>query len=157
MNDYHEIIIEELEKLLKEESPDEVAYAKAYVNYPEDYFKRPGEKIAGIPIPGEFNLLGPVILPWLIGISMVVARDLGSAIYKKIIDKSITALFDKISKILKKKKDTKINITTKEDTIIEITKALIKAGWNAGEAGKKAEEVWRYGENLGKRFIENAG
>ncbi|MBN2351392.1 MAG: hypothetical protein JXD23_02405 [Spirochaetales bacterium] len=155
MKHNEDLLIEELKDLLCKEAPSEAAFARAYVEFPEEYSEEADEKIAGIPVEGVVALLGPVVLPWLIEIAKKIIKDIGEEIYKKILKSGVDSLFAKILKIFSKQKKAEIKAGKKEDTIIAITNALIKAGWDAGAAGAKAEEVWKHGESLGRKMIEN--
>lgn len=146
-----EILIESLEELLDQEAPDEADSAALYVKHPEQFQTgRSDERAFGIPGGGFAMLVGPLLMCWVVEVAKWFLEELAKKGTQTIAVSTFTYLKRKVF-------GPPNEVKRKEETILAITAALVKAGWNAKKAGATAEKVWQTGIQTGQRLAAGEG
>lgn len=143
-----DILIEEVERLLDDLAPNEADAAALYVEAPEN-FQRKGsdEKAFGIPGSGFANLMGPMLVSFVV----MIAKAFVDRLVKKGGDTVASLLLERLRRSFRLAPAAET--LRKEKTLATITVALIEAGWEAGRAGDAAEKVWMSGVGAGQRLV----
>ncbi|MFY0565027.1 hypothetical protein ACN28E_14400 [Archangium lansingense] len=142
-----EILIEEVERLLDDVAPNEADTAALYVETPESFLQKGSDERAfGIPGAGFANLVGPV----LVGFLVLIAKSFIEHVVKKGTETAATSFLARLMRAFRLAPAPEA--VGREKTVATITTALIEAGWDAGKAGTTAEKVWSSGVSAGQRL-----
>ncbi|HEY0093986.1 MAG TPA: hypothetical protein VGB96_06665 [Archangium sp.] len=142
-----EILIEEVERLLDDVAPNEADTAALYVETPESFLEKSSDERAfGIPGAGFAQLIGPV----LIGFVVMIAQAFVGHLVKMGTETAASSFLKRLMRAFGWR--PALEAPSKEKTVATITTALIEAGWEAGRAGEVAEKVWRSGVSAGQRL-----
>ncbi len=145
------VFTKELEELLDIEAPQEADSAGVYVESPESFRERGKERIAGVPGAGIVELAGPLLLQWIVA----VAAATWTEVKKEAIEDASKAVRGWLARLFGKGR-AKPPVTTKAETVAAITASLIRAGWDAGKAGRAAERTWQQGQEAGRKLAAQA-
>lgn len=142
-----QILIGEMERLLDQVAPSEADLTASYVEAEGEYERvQREEKRYGIPGAGLAELVGPILLHFVV----VIAMDVFAAARKKGAEAIATEVWSYLSSKVRRSLPAKVRGRT--ETIDAIVKALKAAGWDDKRAGAAADLAWKSGMEAGRRF-----